>query len=230
MRIERFYLDAEFKENMPIFLEGTEHHHGAHVLRLTLGDSIELVNGRGALARAEILSVGKDQMKLRITQLSHSPSLPYRIAAAIPLMRPSKLEWVIEKGTELGADSFLLYLADYSEKENLSSHQLERLRAITISAIKQSRRTFLPPIEILPSLAQLLSKEARFYFGDLTSDAPYFHREAVPYSIFISGPEKGFSREEHLLLTSKANGQKLSPHVLRAETAPLAALTLFFAS
>ena len=230
MGIERFYLDSEFQLGDIAILEGTEQHHAARVIRLEEGDTLELVNGKGSLAEGEVISVSKDKMQLKILQVSHVQHPSKRMDVAIPLMRPSKLEWVFEKGTELGADSFLLYSADYSEKDNLSSHQLERLRAITISAMKQSGRLYLPSIELLPDLSMVMEREALFFFGDTSLSPPYFRSPESPLVVFITGPERGFSPKEKEILMRKARSSSLSPNILRAETAPLAALTLFFAS
>lgn len=229
MTVERFYLDSDLVKERDVSLSGGEFHH-ARVLRLSVGDTVELINGKGDLAQGQTVSLTKESMQLRVESVSHTSPSTIRIAIAVPLMRPAKLEWVVEKGTELGADSFLLYGADHSEKESLSSHQAERLHAIAISAMKQSKRLYLPALEILPHLSSLWDREASFFFGDASRASPYFRNYSASQTIFITGPEKGFSPKESAGLLSKAKGASLSPNILRAETAPLAALTLFFAS
>lgn len=227
MGIERFYLDAELLKGELIILQDKEHHH-IQVLRLEPNETVELINGRGSFATAQISSISKHATQLRVLKTSHHSPSSCRIAAAIPLMRPSKLEWVVEKGTELGADRFIFFTAEYSEKEHLSTHQIDRLKAIAISAIKQSDRLYLPSFEIYSHLSDVLQMDALFFFGDLSPNAPFFQREEAPLVIFVTGPEKGFSLKELSLLQSKGRGVRLNPNILRAETAPLAALTLFF--
>lgn len=141
-------------------------------------------------------------------------------------MRPSKLEWVIEKGVEIGADSFYLYVADGSTQQSLSEHQLARLNTIAIAATKQSKRLYLPKIELTKNLQQLLDKtQFPVFFGDLEAVFQPWKRQEISV-IFLTGPEKGFSEKELALLRKKGQGIRMTPYVLRAETAPIVAISL----
>lgn len=224
---ERFYIDTTLKESLS--LEGSEYHHAVRVLRVKVGDTVEIVNGKGTLAKAQVESISKQSIQLWVVETTFSETRPDSMSLAIPLMRPSKLEWVVEKVTELGVDGIYLYGADYSEKESLSLHQLERLRLITISAMKQSGRFYLPQIEQVPHLRDLFNKELLFYFGDTDFEAPFFQPAEAMKILFFTGPERGFSEKERSLLQKKGTGVKLNPHILRAETAPIVASALFFA-
>jgi 16S rRNA (uracil1498-N3)-methyltransferase len=144
-------------------------------------------------------------------------------------MRPSKLEWVVEKGTELGADAFWIYLAEHSEKETLSEHQLERLSYIAISAMKQCGRSDLPPIAQFPHLKALLTHSPLpCLFGDVRPAAKPMREVVVDQALFITGPERGFSQGEVKILEEKGTGVHLHKNILRAETAPLAALSMLW--
>jgi 16S rRNA (uracil1498-N3)-methyltransferase len=222
MPAERFYIDADLSGT--VSLEGTEFHHLAHVMRTRVGDTIELVNGRGALATAQVHAISKHNASLTILSATTHPVPPAQIILALPLMRPSKLELIIEKCTELGADAFWLYPAAHSDKDDLSPNQLERLHHIAISAMKQCGRLDLPPIQLFASLTDLFKSDFTYLFGDTRPNAPKIspHEKAV----FITGPEKGFSEKEHKLLEQKATGVKLHRNILRAETAPIVALCL----
>lgn len=227
MPAERFYLNADFNVGSSVCLMGNEYHHLVHVLRLRNGEEVELANGRGFLARAKISDIEKEIATLEILSENRFPPASIQLISAIPLMRPSKLEWVIEKGTEIGAHSFLLYCADYSEKNSLSEHQIERLRHLSISALKQSGRLYLPALEVLPHLESVLSKEGDLIFGDIRDSAPLLSSlELKTSTLFITGPEKGFSKRELLLLDQKAKGFRINPHTLRAETAAIAGLSI----
>lgn len=223
---ERFYTTAKLLIGSTIFIGGNEHHHLTRVMRAREGDEIELVNGFGSLASARIVKIEKEGTSVHINTVDHSPTPMYKIFLGIPLMRPSKLEWVIEKGTEVGADAFYLYPADHSTQESLSEHQIERLRNITISALKQSGRLHLPHLEILPHLDSLLKKQADIFFGDVNTSAPLFKSSSSATSLFITGPESGFSDEELERLKSKGSGVRINQNILRAETAPIVALSL----
>jgi 16S rRNA (uracil1498-N3)-methyltransferase len=224
--IERFYTTDKFLAGSTIYLSGNEHHHLSRVMRMREGDEIELVNGTGSLASAKVLKIDKERTSVHIDKVEHSPLPKSQIMLGIPFMRPSKLEWVIEKGTEVGADAFYLYPADHSTQDSLSDHQIERLRNITISALKQSGRLHLPHLEILSHLESLLKKEAEVFFGDVRSSTLLFKQGSNEPSLFVTGPESGFSKEELELLRTKGNGVRINQNILRAETAPIVALSI----
>ncbi len=221
MPAERFFIDHELSGILE--LEGTELHHLAHVMRIRVGETIEVVNGKGALATAEVTALSKRNATLAILSATKSPLPEPHILLAIPLMRPSKLELIIEKCTELGADAFWLYPAQYSDKDELSEHQLERLQHIAISAMKQCGRLDLPPIQIFDSLTDLFGTDANYFFGD-TRTTQKITRNGK--TVFITGPERGFSDKELEFLDAKATGVSLHKNILRAETAPLVATVL----
>lgn len=221
MPAERFYIDAPLTGE--ISLEGNEFHHLVNVMRIRVGEEIELVNGKGALATAQITQISKHKATIEILTTHQHPVL-IRHTLAVPLMRPAKLELVIEKCTELGASAFHLYPAQYSEKDELSSNQLERLHHIAISAMKQCGRLDLPPIQILSHFEDLFKTPSLYLFGDTRKSAPKITSQEK--ATFISGPERGFSEKEHKILDQKAQGVKLHQNILRAETAPIAAICL----
>jgi 16S rRNA (uracil1498-N3)-methyltransferase len=142
-------------------------------------------------------------------------------------MRPNKLEWVVEKATELGADALHFYTADYSEKDDLSANQLERLHNLSLSALKQSGRLFLPSIEVLPSLKRTFVEGGTIYFGDTGGSCPsILNVRRGKHTSLITGPERGFSEAELEILHTAAQGVSLSAYILRAETAPVAGLSV----
>jgi 16S rRNA (uracil1498-N3)-methyltransferase len=193
-------------------------------MRIAVGEAVEVVNGQGTIATALVSSIDKHSTTLQILNTRTVLRPERQIILAIPLMRPNKLEFIVEKGTELGVGCFWLYSADFSEKAELSVNQLERLRNLTVSALKQSGRLFLPGFEILSSLEKI---NGFLLFGDTRPEAPsILDIELHPTTIFVTGPERGFSLEEVELLEKKAKGIKLNANILRAETAPLAAASI----
>ncbi|MBI3900966.1 MAG: RsmE family RNA methyltransferase, partial [Chlamydiia bacterium] len=102
MPIDRFFLNQKFQCQDTYFLEDEEFHHMTRVMRHREGDEVELVNGKGALATAKILEIGKKKARLNIEALQQEPPSASSLLLAIPWMRPAKLQWIIEKGTELG--------------------------------------------------------------------------------------------------------------------------------
>ncbi len=189
-------------------------------MRTSVGEVIELVNGKGALASGKLIGLDKKTATISILKSSHEKPRTHSFQLAIPFMRPSKIEWIVEKGTELGASAFLFYPADFSEK---NQRNLERLHLLAISSLKQSGRLYLPSLEILAHLTDLFAKEATFFFGDPAAKNPI---EISQNIIFITGPERGFSAKEEEVLLKHAKGVRLNSNVLRAETAPIAAASI----
>lgn len=221
MPVERFYAPFDLKGTVQ--LQGAEHHHLVNVLRIRTKEEVELVNGRGELAKAQVETISRHDTTLKILSCIHKTLPPPRLKLALPLMRLSKLELVIEKCTELGSDSFLLYRADFSEKSDLSEHQFERLEYIAISAMKQCGRLDLPPIE-LTTFEKILALDETLLFGDTRlENITHFPQGKF---IFITGSERGFSEKELLALERRGRGIKLNKNILRAETAPIAAAAI----
>lgn len=228
MPANRFYCPVHLEPGTIVILEGTEHHHLAHVMRMKVSDVVQIVNGQGVIGIGSIVAIDKKRTEIRIDSSKIFPTKLPSFFLGVPFMRLAKLEWVIEKTTELGTSGWILYPADRSEKTEFSSNQIERLGAIAIAALKQSGRADLPSIEILPRLSSLFAKEGTFLFGDPLAKEPLppsFAQTPTP-SIVITGPEGGFSSEEYEMLQDHAKGIRLSPHILRAETAPIAAASL----
>lgn len=225
----RFFCENSLADPM-LTIEGPEYHHLAHVMRMQIGEEIELVNGKGALATATISNLEKKQGTLTITDRTFIPPSDQEIILAQALPRFSNLEWIIEKGVELGATQFWLFPGEKSEKSTLSENQKERLKTISISALKQSGALYLPEIIFQPPLKKWLSPEGQVYFGDLSPKAPLLSKPARFPVIFAIGPESGFSESEQAYLKTQleAQGIRLHHHILRAETAGIAALSQLF--
>lgn len=221
--MNRFYLNQDLIPKTDVYLSDEEEKH-LRVLRVREGEAVEIVNGHGVLAKATLLKRGT----LSITQILRNEKRHPLALLAIGMPRRQKVEWIIEKGTELGADSFLLFPCERSEQE-LPSHT-ERLHALAVSAMKQSGRLFLPTFQLLSSLNEAVRASPFRLFGDVRTSAPLLIDEPLPSApLFFTGPEGGFTKEEITLLeNSPAKGVKLHENILRAETAPLAALSVLY--
>jgi 16S rRNA (uracil1498-N3)-methyltransferase len=229
----RYYIDAPLQKDAAVALTGDEWHHLVRVLRARKGDTLELINGRGQLAEGVVSELKKHDAEITVTQIleEKGPPPPLILAQAIPRM--NHLEWIIEKGTELNATSFWLFPGLLSEKDTLSDSQRSRLKHLAVSAMKQCGRLDLPEIVSKPPLLEWPPTEGTLLFGDTDTQAPYLWDLSLstplpsPVILFI-GPEKGFSQKERDFLLNHLNckGVRLHPNILRAETAPLVALSL----
>ncbi|MBA3602537.1 MAG: 16S rRNA (uracil(1498)-N(3))-methyltransferase [Parachlamydiaceae bacterium] len=230
---ERYFVPQELLLHEDISLDGTEMHHLVTVMRSKNGDVAELVNGHGVCAQAKIVQVEKKRVILNIEDLFISQKSTTEIILAQAIPKLNRLDFIIEKGTELGMTQIWLFPSERGEKKTLSPTQLERLHHLSVAAMKQCGRLFLPEIKELPPLSQWLraAEADPLYFGSLDPQAPLF-LEALTQSsssnaIFCVGPESGFSaNEEKILIGLGAIGTKLNNHILRTETAAIAALVL----
>ncbi|MDE3055255.1 MAG: 16S rRNA (uracil(1498)-N(3))-methyltransferase [Verrucomicrobiota bacterium] len=225
MPSHRFFVDASLSLHDTFSIEGEEWHHMVHVMRSSEGESVELINGKGLLAQAKIISLERHRAHLLVESLHQVPLPHFRLLLAIPFMRPAKLQWIVEKGTELGVFSFVFYRAQRSELSQLSSSQLERLHILAVSALKQSGGVYLPSFQVVPDLASLPAAPLSL-FGDPSGEVLSFD-PLPPSLLFVTGPESGFAPEEKELLEKKGSGVRYNPNTLRAETAPIAAAAIF---
>ncbi|MEM7174458.1 MAG: RsmE family RNA methyltransferase [Chlamydiota bacterium] len=227
MPANRYYLSTPLIAGENHLLDSDEFHHLVHVMRKKAGDLIELVNGRGDLATAEVNTIEPKAAHITVKTVTQAkPALPplTLIQALLPL---PQLKLIVQKATELGAAQIFLFPSAQSEKKTLSSVQLTRLIQTTIAALKQCGRLDLPLLSFLPTLDHLSLTTQLLLFGDLRQKAPLLHTvSAVKSCAMIIGPEKGLTQREMTLLETKhcARGVKLHPYTLRAETAAIAAL------
>lgn len=228
---ERHYIPQDLSLSQEVFLEGTEFHHLVNVMRSNLGARIELINGQGVCAQAKIVKIEKKRALLVIEALFSEEKTPDRLILAQAIPKLNRLDFIIEKGTELGMSALWLFPGDHCEKRDLSETQLERLNHLAIAAMKQCGRLYLPEILVLPPLSAWKPFPFPFYFGSLAPEAPPFIRllqeEPSHTLLFCVGPEGGLSAaEEKTLCGIGAIGTKLAKHILRTETAAIAAITL----
>lgn len=215
----RFFVDTPLAPHQLIPLQEEARH--LRVMRIDVGDAIELVNGRNQLAQARVHSPQTAEI---LSVEEQPPPFPIILCQAIP--RLNRLDTIVEKGTELGMTELWLFPGKLSEKKNVP---LERLKKITIAAMKQCGRLDLPSIQLKPSILQWNALLYSAYFGDLSKAAPPFlsviEKKAGIY--FIVGPEAGLtSEEEKHLREMGVQGVKLHPWILRTDTASLSALSL----
>lgn len=232
MPSERYFLENLPEPENQAFLEGQEFQHFLHVMRNTEGNEIELINGKGSLAKARVETIEKKRSILKILEIFRSPPPTFSIVLAQAIPRFNRLEFILEKGTELGMTEIWLFSSSHSEKKAFSENQLERMQTITIAAMKQCGRLHIPKIVIKPSLKQWAKPEFTSFFGDVSHNAPIFSsvwldKNPTNGALFFIGPESGFTNEETQLLQDlNATGVKLQPHILRTDTAAISALSL----
>ncbi len=234
MPTDRYFLENSLASHTTVQLSGAEFHHFAHVLRKKKGDVVELINGKGTLAKAAVEQIAKNSSTLLITEAVIEPRPPLRLILAQALCKQNRLDFILEKGTEMGVDAFWLFPSEHASKQQFYPNQIERCQQILQAAIKQCGRLHLPSLIIKEPLVGWENTEKYWIlFGDLNRDAPFLQQRwktkkslQTPI-VFVTGPEGGLSEHELFILKQKgAEGARLHPLILRAETASLMAIGL----
>jgi 16S rRNA (uracil1498-N3)-methyltransferase len=204
-------------------LSEEESKHCIRVLRMQVGSSLELINGRGLQAQARLLEAHPKRCMLEISSfVQHEPTPELHIAMA-PTKNLDRIEWFLEKATELGLTTLSLLICDHNERKQVN---LERLEKIAISAMKQSKRFYLPQIEPMQRFTDFITAHPKGYFGHCAAGPKIGMTGLEKNKPFLIGPEGDFSEQE-IELATKAGYQavEMSAFRLRTETAALLATT-----
>lgn len=199
-------------------LDGDEAHH-AKVLRLSINDEILVTDGRGLLCDAVITADG-----FRITNQRTIPRLYSIHLFVAPTKNADRIEWLVEKATEIGVSSVSLVECNRSERTRIND---ERLKKMAVSAMKQSQQAWVPEIKPLTGFNEIVSTrfDQNFIAFVDHSNPDKLKDLAVPgksYGLLI-GPEGDFTDEEvQSAINSGWRKVSLGPTRLRTETAALA--------
>ena len=205
------------------------------VMRLKIGDSLLVFNGRDGEWRCVIAEVLKKGVVLRAEEQIRPLSTGPDVELLISVVKKSALEFAVEKAVELGVRRIRLVQTHRTQTHHV---RMDRLDAIAIEAAEQTGRVDVPMIDEPVKLAELLDGwEAgrRLMFCDETGGEPAGPALQAagedPWAVLI-GPEGGFSPEERERLQSLpfTTAVSLGPRILRADTAAIAALTLWQAA
>ncbi len=221
-----FFLPKIKKGNS--FLGSEESHHCSKVLRMSPGEKVLFMDGKGTLAEGEILEPSSKNCLIIINRIySNHNTRPYQLHIAIaPTKNISRFEWFLEKSTEIGIDNITPLLCIRSERKHIN---IKRSKKIILSAMKQSITTVLPEIHEMVSIKSFLenlSPENTFMAYCDSKNGIHLKSHIHPeqkYTVLI-GPEGGFSPEE-VKLAKERSIQLVSLGVsrLRTETAGVAA-------
>ena len=200
--------------------------HVVRVLRHTVGDEIDVVDGNGMWYHCRIASAHPKHCSVEILS-SHSDShWPYRVELAIgPTKNLDRMEWWLEKSVEIGLDRFVPLRCRFSERKELKT---ERMRKIAISAMKQSLKATLPQIDEMADFKRFIEEpfDGQKFIAHCMDNQPrhllsHLVRKDSDVRILI-GPEGDFSQDE--VSFALQNGYlpiSLGDQRLRTETAAL---------
>ena len=234
-----FFVSPECIDQQTISVTGDVLVHIRDSLRITVGETLWLNNGQGARYRVEITDVSKRAVTARILEtIQEPPRRTPRLILGQSLLKGEKMDWVIQKATELGVSEIVPIESQHSVvqlKADRVDHQLARWQRIALEAVQQSEQWRIPTIAMPHSLSALLSSRAT---GTLTlmlverRDGKSLQTVALPQDVTSSvlvliGPEGGWSKDEVLLAEQAGIEQiTLGQHILRAETAAIATISI----
>lgn len=227
--LPRLFVDRLLAVDLAFVLDGAPANYLGNVLRLGPGDRVKLFDDRSGEWLAEIEEAGKKKVALRITDhLRPREPVPDLWLLFAPIKR-GRIDWLVEKATELGVARLVPVLTRRTIVDRIN---LDRLRAHAIEAAEQCERTALPDLtdpQKLDSLLREWPAERALYFADEAGgDALAVAATAGPAAILI-GPEGGFTDEERESIRAipQARAISLGPRILRADTAAVAALSVW---
>lgn len=226
--LPRLFVQQALGLGIAVPLEGKPAHYLANVLRMGEGDQLLLFDGVSGEWRALIEGAAKKKLVLRVVeQVRPAETLP-ELTLAFAAVKRAPMEWLVEKATELGVARLQPVVTQRTVVERMN---LERLGAIAIEAAEQCGRTRLPTIAEPVRLAKLLeSLDGLLLFADETGGQPMLKALVPGPATILIGPEGGFTPDERdRILAMGAVGVSLGPRILRAETAALAAVSLYMA-
>ena len=216
-------------------LAGEEAQHLARVLRVERGQRYEISDNRSAYL-AEVEEVRKNRVVFAVIGELAPREAPVRLTLLVALIKFDRLEWVLEKGTELGVERFLLVAADRCERglETAAPKRAGRWERILRESSQQCRRDRLPALDGPLPLVKALALTADFrYRLEESEGAPPVVR-ALPAErrpndavAVLAGPEGGWTERERAMADEAGwRAVSLGPQTLRAETAAIAATAL----
>ncbi len=221
---ERFLLPSPPRDGRAT-LEGDEARHLARVLRAKPGDEVTVFDGAGHAWRARVAAVARDTVGLEIVAaLPAAPAARVSLSIAVALPKGDRQKWLAEKLSELGVERLLPLVTERGVAEATDAARARLERAV-IEACKQCGRDRLMAIDPPRTVAEAVAGAApgtRLLLADPRAAAP--PATAAASVLVLVGPEGGFTaQEESAAVAAGAERILLAPHVLRVETAAVAA-------
>jgi 16S rRNA (uracil1498-N3)-methyltransferase len=222
-----FYYPNFFSSQITLCKEESKH---LSILRKQPGDEVFVTNGKGLLAKAEILCFNKSGAELLVKEEveNHTSTNKLHIAIA-PTKNIERTEWFVEKCCEIGISEISFIQCEHSERKKIN---IERFEKIVISACKQSQKIFFPelsPLENFKTFVKINSTKQKFIAHCSNESLPHLKKVLSDKEcLILIGPEGDFSKEE-ILFSRQHNFSSISlgTERLRTETAGVYACTVY---
>ncbi len=230
----RLFVDQQLAKGGNVEVDGPQAHYLLNVMRLKEGAAIKIFDDRTGEYLASIARAGRRNLTLNV-------EIKLREREAVPdlwlcqaLIKKDRLDWIAEKSCELGVARFVPLLTARCVVDKAKE---DRLRTQMIEAAEQCERTALPKVEALAKLDALLRDwpEGRaIYFCDERGGEPIGDvlKTATGPAAILIGPEGGFTDQENAAIRTHpaAKAVSLGPRILRADTAAVAAISVWMAA
>jgi len=205
-------------------LSEEESKHAVKVLRLKVGDEVQLIDGKGGLYLAKLINEHPKFCELEIvdTQLNYEKPEYLLTIAIAPTKNIDRLEWFLEKTTEIGIHEIIPFLSEHSERKVIKGDRLEK---VILAAAKQSIKAYLPKLAEMQKFDELVKQQfdsQKFIAHCNSWDLPLLKKELRlrENALILIGPEGDFSpREVELALANGFKEISLGKSRLRTETA-----------
>lgn len=228
----QLFYNSQLDSNSSTFtLDRDESKHVFKVLRKNVGDSISITDGRGNLYKGTINHITSNRCDLDIAFAKAYPPLPYDLHIAIaPTKMNDRMEWFLEKATEMGITRITPILCQHSERNKINRERLDR---IIVSAMKQSLQFHKPQLDELMSFEdflklELTGKKLIAHCEELEKTHLSETVKASENAIVLIGPEGDFSKQEiEMALNHEFQPVSLGNTRLRTETAGIYTATTF---
>lgn len=234
--LPRLFIDEKLSVEQGVTIDGQAFHYLCRVMRRTIGDQIKCFDNRSGEYLAQIMGVDKRKCEIMlIEKLKEREDVPDLWLCAAPIKRD---RWMMmaEKSCELGISAFVPV---QTQRTIIDKIKDEKLRNCMIEAAEQCERTALPIIHPLQKLTNFLDdfpKDRTLYFcdergGEEAVDVMKESHNESPSAALLIGPEGGFTDPENALIRAHPAAQPISlgPRILRAETAAIAAISIWMA-
>jgi 16S rRNA (uracil1498-N3)-methyltransferase len=231
MRIPRVYLSDISPDTNEVTISGQTGTHLIKVLRVKNGHPVTLFDGRGTEYQAVITEVKRHHITLQINSFKRvSRESPLSITLVQGISRGERMDWVLQKATELGVCHIMPIYTNRSmvslDEKRLSS-RMSHWQGVITHACEQCGRNTLPELYLPTSLPGILDKLSPSHCYYLEPDCDrHLNQIGKPEKLcLIIGPEGGFDKEERVLMGQHGiTPLNMGPRILRTETAAIAAL------
>jgi len=233
MQIARIYTAQQLQCGQQVVLDKKASQHLLRVLRAKFQDPVIIFNGKGGEFRGQLVDAEKGLANIKLLQYENvNRESPLAIHLAQGISRGERMDYVIQKATELGVVTITPLFTERCTVKLSGARlekRLEHWRSVAIAACEQSGRCQIPHIKEAEPFNHFVSDHAGFGFICNTESGSSIESYQVPkkQATLLIGPEGGFANAEVQAAQEKNfHSLSLGPRILRTETAPIVAMTL----